>query len=570
MATILIVDDNPTNRSFLVTLLGYSGHELLEAADGLEALNLVVAHKPDLVIADILMPTMDGFEFVRGLRVTPEVAHTPVIFCTAHFHERDAKDLARECGVARVLTKPCEPETVLQAVGDCLGMQPAVILPPQADTFDREHLRLLMDKLSQKADELTAASLRQQALLDFSVQLASEGHPGNLLDKFCHAARDLVACRYSLVGVPSENNKRFIHLSAAGIEIDPRGLLRASNGLFANVMESRLPLSTRNPGGDPASLGLPATLRPFDSLLVAPIVSPTRTYGWLCLFHRLGAAEFTQEDERLAGVFAALVGRVYENASLNEKTRRHAGELERHLKERKDLETQRENLISQLQRALEEKTVLLREVHHRVRNNLAVIVSLVRKQASTVTDEVAAQALMQTQQRIQSMALIHQHLYGTENLKCINFGKYAEQFSTQIATVYGTAQLGIEITVLADPVELSVDQAIPCGLILNELLSNAVKHAFPAGRGGEIEVRLEDRPGGRLTLSCSDNGVGIPESLDWKASKTMGITIALALTKQLSGTLELVRNCGTRFELRFKRPVAEDREQVLVPVAVRG
>src|ERR1044071_3585485 len=112
MAKILIVDDSPANRSFLVTLLGYGGHVLRECSDGLEALALVSAERPDLVIADILMPTMDGYEFVRRLRSTPEIAATTVIFCTAHFRERDAKDLAHECGVSRVLAKPCEPEVV--------------------------------------------------------------------------------------------------------------------------------------------------------------------------------------------------------------------------------------------------------------------------------------------------------------------------------------------------------------------------------------------------------------------------------------------------------------------------
>jgi CheY-like chemotaxis protein len=111
MATILVVDDAPTNREFLVTLLGYRGHRLLEAADGAEALALVRAERPDLVIADILMPTMDGYEFVRQLRADPVIAQILVIFYTAYYHEQEAKALAQACGVAHILTKPSEPET---------------------------------------------------------------------------------------------------------------------------------------------------------------------------------------------------------------------------------------------------------------------------------------------------------------------------------------------------------------------------------------------------------------------------------------------------------------------------
>src|SRR5579871_2869147 len=116
MATILIVDDHPANRDFLVTLLGYSGHRLLEAADGVEGLGVTRAQRPDLVIADVLMPTMDGYEFVRQMRADPAIAHTRVIFYTAHYHEPEARKLASACGVSDVLTKPCEPEIVLRTV----------------------------------------------------------------------------------------------------------------------------------------------------------------------------------------------------------------------------------------------------------------------------------------------------------------------------------------------------------------------------------------------------------------------------------------------------------------------
>src|SRR5438874_3784149 len=114
MATILIVDDEPTNREFLVTLLGYRSHRLLEASDGAEALALVRAERPDLVISDILMPTMDGYQFVRQLRSEPEIAGTAVIFFTATYHEREAQALAQSCGVLHLLSKPSHPDAILR------------------------------------------------------------------------------------------------------------------------------------------------------------------------------------------------------------------------------------------------------------------------------------------------------------------------------------------------------------------------------------------------------------------------------------------------------------------------
>lgn len=124
MATILIVDDSLTNRQYLALLLGETGHRLLEAADGGEALAAARAEPPDLIIADILMPTMDGYELVRQLREDPALAATPVVFCTAHYHEREARVLARACGVLHVLTKPMEPNTVLRTVDAVLGLAP--------------------------------------------------------------------------------------------------------------------------------------------------------------------------------------------------------------------------------------------------------------------------------------------------------------------------------------------------------------------------------------------------------------------------------------------------------------
>lgn len=154
MATILIVDDRQTNRDYLVTLLGYSNHRLLQAPDGAKAFVIATAERPDLIISDILMPTMDGYEFVRRLRGTPTTAKTPVIFYTATFHEHEARALAEACGVSQVLFKPCPPEAILHAVNQSLGLLPQPDPLVGAETFSQEHLRLLTNKLADKVDEL--------------------------------------------------------------------------------------------------------------------------------------------------------------------------------------------------------------------------------------------------------------------------------------------------------------------------------------------------------------------------------------------------------------------------------
>ena len=164
MAKILVVDDQAPNRELLVTLIGYTGHQALEASDGAEALAIVRAQRPDLVISDILMPTMDGYEFVRQLRADPLVAATEVIFYSAHYREREARNLAKSCGVTRVLVKPSEPEEILRVIEQSLQRVPEPIPPPDVDAFDRAHLQVMTDKLSEKLEDLRATNRRLEAL----------------------------------------------------------------------------------------------------------------------------------------------------------------------------------------------------------------------------------------------------------------------------------------------------------------------------------------------------------------------------------------------------------------------
>jgi PAS domain S-box-containing protein len=338
MATILIVDDRPTNREFLVTLLGYSGHRLLEASDGAEALGIAKTIEIDLAIADILMPTMDGYEFVRRMRSDPSLAGIPVIFCTAHFHEPQARALANACGVSHLLFKPCEPEAVLRTVDAALGVAPPVGPAPSGEEFDREHLRLLTDKLSQKANELRRSNERLTALIELGLQLGSERDPQRLLQSFCQAARATIGAGWGVVGILNGEGLQLRHFYTSGLEAETvarMGVTDSRQGVVGTVLRDCRTLRTSNPGTNPAALGLPATYPAVSNWLGAPIVSPTKVYGWLGLAGKLGAESFSAEDERLAGILAAQVGRIYENGSLYADLVHYAAELDLEVAERK-------------------------------------------------------------------------------------------------------------------------------------------------------------------------------------------------------------------------------------------
>jgi len=219
---------------------------------------------------------------------------------------------------------------------------------------------------------------------------------------------------------------------------------------------------------------------------------------------------------------------------------------------RKRASQEREDLIASLESALAEKTVLLKEVHHRVKNNLAVIGGLLGLQADGLKDERARTSLAESQQRVLSMALIHEYLYSSKNLDRVNFGEYARQLVSELIASYALESGLVAVEIEVEAIELPVHRAIPCGLILNELLSNCLKYAFPRDRKGKIKVRFARLESGALSLSCRDDGIGIPESLDWRNAKSLGLRIVQILAKQIDGELTLDRNAGgTRFELQF-------------------
>lgn len=187
MASILVVDDRAVNRDFLVTLLGYADHRMLQANDGAEALEFVRLERPDLVICDVLMPKMDGYEFVRQLRSDPDIADTRVIFFSASYLEQDAHDLARAGGVLHVLAKPCPPEEILRVVDQVLARSAPTASPSSVapDDFDRAHLRLITDKLSKKDDEQRESERRFSTLMA-NIQLVSLMLDRNGLITYCN------------------------------------------------------------------------------------------------------------------------------------------------------------------------------------------------------------------------------------------------------------------------------------------------------------------------------------------------------------------------------------------------
>jgi two-component sensor histidine kinase len=206
--------------------------------------------------------------------------------------------------------------------------------------------------------------------------------------------------------------------------------------------------------------------------------------------------------------------------------------------------------------SLKEKDLLLGEIHHRVKNNLQIVQSLLDMQANTMTDAVAAGALRDSQNRIQSMALIHQTLYQSRDFAKVDFGQFLETLMLHLQQSYGRRD--IELHSQAASVRIAIDRAIPCGLVINELVTNALKHAFPGGRSGTISVEISLLNDSDLEVAVSDDGVGIPETLDILALSSLGMQLVNVLTEQLHARLSIQRSAPTRIAFTF--PILADSE----------
>ena len=213
--------------------------------------------------------------------------------------------------------------------------------------------------------------------------------------------------------------------------------------------------------------------------------------------------------------------------------------------------TELKRAVRQAESALAEKTVLFKELHHRVKNNLAVVSSLLRMKADAATNEEARYALEASHRRVHSMALIHEQLYESDRLDQINFSEYAQQLVERLRHAFVEEPTRVSIETDLDPIELGIEQAVPCGLILNELLTNAFKYAFPGNNLGVIRISFHECEPGWLELAVQDNGIGLSSELLSGRATTLGLRIVGILTSQLDGTLEHPQCAGTRIVLRF-------------------
>ncbi|WP_426077862.1 EAL domain-containing protein [Janthinobacterium sp. PSPC3-1] len=368
ICTILIVDDHVLNREFLTALLGYSGHRLLEAANGVEGLDIMRTERPDLIISDILMPNMDGYEFVTRVHENPVLADVPIIFYTATYREQEAILLAQACGVRWVLPKPSDPEVIVRTVNEALGLvvpagqagaRPRAAGAPETNKLSGieqhvsgyldelessrqqisqlagdgaapvpEDLAIMTERLSRSLSSLQAVSLRLTALIELGMDLGAERDPRALIEAGCKVAQNICVARYACIGVLEEGADKLSYFSSCGTEKNIEQIATTPRvGVLSRLLEQQQPHRVNGLKGDPAALGLPATHPSVHSFLGVAIASRERVHGWLYLVDKLGAHEFSEVDERVAATVAAQIAVAYDNLLLYDEIKRHHEQL---------------------------------------------------------------------------------------------------------------------------------------------------------------------------------------------------------------------------------------------------
>ncbi len=202
-------------------------------------------------------------------------------------------------------------------------------------------------------------------------------------------------------------------------------------------------------------------------------------------------------------------------------------------------------------RSLKEKEVLLKEVHHRVKNNLQIVSSLIHLQSKNIKDKSARQMFEESHKRVKSMALLHEKLYKTGDIARIDFKEYIQELVEHLFHFYAVNTNLISFQLLVDTVDLCIDTAVPCGLIVTELVSNSLMHAFKGGRKGHIIISLTCKSDKKYALIIGDDGIGLPKEMNLEHVKSLGLNLVLSLVEQLQGSVVISREAGTRFEITF-------------------
>lgn len=543
MAMILVVDDRPLNREFLATLLGYYQHTVVEAIDGVEALERVREQQPDLIITDLLMPNMDGEELTRRLRADPATERLPVIFYTATYRAREARQVADRVGVRQVLAKPSEPAAIMAAIVAELGLAPPELSPlatsndglfaNPGDLFECDiaekspgaisekyqlggifqgvanvqenetQSRVALNNPSEALQEMQSLSLRLSCIVELGLSLATERSPETMIELFCRAVQDILSTRYAGIIVLGTDGQSLGRFAARGVNDATRAALAIdiSNCPAAlRTLKSQHNLCTVV---DADVHGLPSLHPPVKNFLACNLAAHGEVIGWMYVADRLGNESFSGDDRRIAAALGAQFAIAWENLAMY-------GELDRRVAER----------TAQLQAAGLAKDLFLSSMSHELRTPLNAILGFAQLlEASNVNVAQRSENIRQIQKAgWHLLELVNEVLdLGKIETGAIRLSMESVELHEVIAEILqliDPVAMKHRITVTTEmrstrPIHVLADRTRLRQVLLN-LLTNAVKYNCAKGSVTLSICGADADPGAaNIRLKITDTGAGL-------------------------------------------------------------
>jgi signal transduction histidine kinase/CheY-like chemotaxis protein len=527
--TILVAEDDPEARELLILLLG-GGYQVLQAADGLEAFDIISRESPDLLITDIVMPRMDGYELVRRVRQDERLAKIPVIFCSASYHEREVREMARSLGVLNTLAKPYDYDVVRDVVAAALASRVPAIPARRPDSISHDALACQR-----------GAQERLSAMVAFSRHLFAEEDSRGIARCASHAAREilLAQCAQVFVGERGQVEEFFTESGLGEPQVQRllssqmyrqlRGVLEEGGSAMFPMSETESTLETleREPGD-------------FVSMLGVPITAASRTYGYLCVLNRIGMAAFTDEDLGIARAIAAQVAMAYENA-------RRRRELESEIARRSEMEHEVRRLNQQLEARVRERTSELERanreleafsysVAHDLRAPLRLIDAQVQMLSSGMMGNFPRPVVVQLEQIQRGaghMSALIDGLLALSRVRHVDMKQQVVALKDLVDEAIRilsneTAGRAIEWRIGTLP-SIHCDPDLMLQVFVN-LIGNAIKYSRPRSQA-EIEISYVE--GTQPNVYVRDNGVGFDMRY---AAKLFGLFQRLHRQDEFEGT----------------------------------
>jgi PAS domain S-box-containing protein len=515
----LVVDNSPLTLELMTDLLTDQGHQVLTAEDGVSALDILKDYVPEIIFVDLVMPNIDGIRLARIIRQIDLLKDCYLVILSATAAEEDI-DLAL-LGANEFIAKGRFSETApyllaaIEHAGSATSRPLAQKIVGLEHVYPREITRELLS--SKKHFEIVLGRMSEGILEISSTARVVYANPASV----------------ALVGIPEQ---ALLGMSALDI--------------FGNDNRAMIEALLPKNGAATQSTAEVAQLNLRDRILSLRFipVTPNETERAIIIVNDVTEQKHAEQEIQ------------NHRAHLEELVNLRTSELrETNLRLEQEI-ADRRRAEQLLKASLEDIQVLLREVHHRTKNNMQVISSLLDLQSAQVTEENVLSIFRDSQSRIRAMALIHETLYHAKTLNVVDLHDYVTKLTHGLCGAYRIGNAQIALTIDVHNVFLGIDTAVPCGLIINELVANSLKHAFPNNRSGTITITAKCSSENVIDLVACDDGVGVPANLDFRKTKTLGLQLVTGIVEnQLGGSIEILPPPGAGFRIRFQEKQYKER-----------